>query len=58
MRVKIIKKDNPGDLEISVNEFLANEGRRGNKVLDIKFAIAKGHSAYSEKYWSAMIITE
>ena len=58
MRVKIITADNPDTLQERVNNYLDETKYWQSKVLDIKYAVAKGAKTYSSVSWSAMIIAE
>ena len=58
MRVKIISADNPGTLQERVNNYLDEAKYWHSKVLDIKYAVAKGAKVGCSDSWSAMIITE
>ena len=54
MKVKIIEKESPWDLEEAVNKFLKSVSP--SNVLDIKYCGEGNHSSYSISRYSVMII--
>jgi hypothetical protein len=54
MRVEIIEKTNRYDLEKEINRRLSKH--QPSEIFDIKYSGSGNHSAYSNDYYSAMII--
>lgn len=54
MRVKVIECRRIFDLEDEVNAYL--QMHRDEKIIDIKYSGSGSHSAYSDSYYSVMVI--